>query len=259
MFFLFFIFLFSGCAMQKRSCPPIAATSQAEAILKEYSAGLKPLKATGNCTLSYTNEKGETFAQSFPVRIWFESNRKFCLYGDVMFDPRGIGFAVNGDDYWTYAKPFGTYVTGKVNTTSGDYFSNPSVLVDFLEPLGGNYSEIVLAEAKDDSILICREGPGCISKKIYIGRCGRTVKKIEYFNCAEKPALIVEADEYKNVTGENFSFPRKLIYRYSEGQKNDRHLMQIKLDSVQYWKQQPQQVKALFTPPDANSIKKETK
>ena len=68
-YLLSFIFLFVGCVAQKRNCPPLATADEAAAVLKEYSTGLKPLKATGNCTLNYTNEKGEKFAQSFPVRI----------------------------------------------------------------------------------------------------------------------------------------------------------------------------------------------
>jgi hypothetical protein len=85
------------------------------------------------------------------------------------------------------------------------------------------------------------------------------VKKIEYLNCPGNILLAVEPDEYKEVDGaKGFLFPRKLIYKYS-GDPKGTNQMQIKLDSVQIWKQQPQQVKALFTPPDINDIKKETK
>jgi hypothetical protein len=257
-FFLFFIIgliFLTGCAASKRACPPLATATEAVAVLKEYSAGLKPLKSTGSCSLNYTDEKGEKFAQSFPVRIWFVNSKKFCLYGDVMFDPKAVCFAVTSDKYWTYAKPLGIYITGKVNTETEDYFSNPTVLVDFLGPVSEDCLEIALAESKDNSILTCRDSRGCISRKIFIDHCSRVVKKIEYFNCAEKPVFVVESDEYKNVAGERFSFPRKLNYKYLNGQ-NHGDRMQIKLDSVQSWKQLPGQVEALFRPPDANSFQK---
>jgi hypothetical protein len=260
MIFLFFVFLFAGCEAQKRSCPPIATSAEATAVLAGYSSRLKPLKATGNCTLSYTNEKKETFSQSFPVRIWFESNNKFCLYGDVMFDPKGISFVVMDGQYWTYAKPFGTYAAGEVNAASEDYFSNPAVLVDFLAPVGRDCDKIYLAESDNKfNILMCRDSKNCRTKKVFIDRCSKFVKKIEYLNCPGNVLLAVEPDEYKEVDGaKGFLFPRKLIYKYS-GDPKGTNQMQIKLDSVQIWKQQPQQVKALFTPPDISTIQKEKK
>ena len=260
---LFFLFLCSiflaGCAAQKRNCPPLKTAEEATAILKEYSANLKPLKATGNCTLNYTNEKGEKFVQSFPVRIWFQSGRKFCLYGDVMFDPRGVCFAVTGYEYWTYAKTFGVYIKGQINTATDDYFSNPLVLVDFLEPVSADCNSLYMANAeKGCNILVCRNSGLCKAKKIFIDRCEHFVKKVEYLNCSGNLVLVAELDEYKNVAQAGFSFPHKLVYRHFNGQKGS-NLMQIKLDSVKLWQANPEQLKALFSPPGANSIQKEIK
>jgi hypothetical protein len=252
-FFLFFVFLFAGCAEQKRNCPPFASTEEAKTVLKQYSANLKPLKATGNCTLSYTNEKGEKFAQSFPIRIWFQTSRKFCLYGDVMFDPRGVCFAVTDGKYWTYAKPFGVYIKGEINTAADDYFSNPLVLVDFLEPVSSDNGSLYMTDAdKNFNILVCRDSGGCKAKKIFIDRCKHFVKKVEYLNCSGNLALVAEQDEYKNVAGTNFSFPHRLTYKHFDEQKGS-NLMQIKLNSVKLWQANPEQLKVLFSPPDVNS------
>lgn len=257
-FFLFFILsllILTGCAAQKRSCPPLATAAEASAVLREYSSGLKPLRATGSCVLNYTDEKGQTFAQSFPVRVWFESSRKFCLYGDVLFDAKAVCFVVNGDEFWTYARPFGIYVTGKTDAESEDYFSNPAILLDFLEPVDSACLDIALANSKDNSILICKDNRGCVSRKIFIDRCDHFARRIEYFNCSGNPAIVVELDKYKNAAGENFSFPRKLVYRRFEGQKCS-DSMQIKIDSVKLWQTNPEQLKALFSPPDVNSLQK---
>lgn len=253
---MFLIFL-AGCAVQKRSCPPFATATEATAVLKEYSAGLKPLKATGNCTLNYTDEKGQKFAQSFPVRIWFETNRKFCLYGDVAFDAKAVCLVVNGDEFWTYAKPLDLYITGKTAAENEDYFSNPLVLVDFLEPVDSACDNIsMLSSDNKNNILACQDRGGCKQKKIFIDRCNHFTRKIEYLDCSGNPVFVVEPGEYKNVAGgKKFLFPRKLTYKHVNKQnRGDR--MQIKIDSVKLWQSNPEQLKALFSPPDVNSFQK---
>jgi hypothetical protein len=94
---------------------------------------------------------------------------------------------------------------------------------------------------------------------VFIDRCSRLVKKVEYLNCPGNVVLAVEPDEYKEVDGaKGILFPHKLNYKYFSDTKGS-NLMQIKLDTVQIWKQQRQQVKALFTRPDLSDIKKESK
>ena len=247
------IFL-TGCGGQKRNCPPIKTREEVSAVLKGYSAGLKPLKASGNCKISYTNENGETFAQGFPVRIWYLNNKKYCLYGDVMFDAKGTSFAVNNGEYWVYAKPFGVYTTGKVDETGDNYLYGPAAFLDFLQPFITGCRKVYTAEAEDEfDILMCRDDENCGTKKIYLDRCNKKVRKIEYLNCPGNLVLVIEADEYKKVEGaKGLLFPRKLSYKYFKGgQCTDAR--QIKLDNVKLWDAEPKQVEALFTPPDANS------
>lgn len=198
--------------------------------------------------------------------MWLQTSEKFCLYGDILFDPKAVCFAVTGDQFWAYAKPFGMYITGN-NAPIGrgkieDYFSSPMMLLDFLEPLDSACDDVSMSDFDgSNNVLICSEGQSCIQKKIFIGRCDRIVRKIEYYNCpdssdkSEKPALIVELGEYKNMAGTSFSFPHKLIYKYYQG-KACRDSMRIKFDSVKPWQSQPEQVQALFSPPDANSFEK---
>lgn len=258
--FLFFILFTGGCAVQKPSCPPFATAAEATAALKGYSSSLKPLRATGVCNMNYMDEDGKKVSQSFPVRIWFVNTGKFCLYGDVAFDPKGMSFALDGNNYWVYAKLFGAYVTGRLNEESSNYFSSPAVFLDFLEPAGADCDNLYMSESeKGDNVLVCRDGKNCRTKKIFIDRCGHFAKKIEYLNCSGSPVVAVELDEYKETNGKgSLVFPRKLTYKYFRGQENvDRR--QIKLDSVKLWQPNPAQIKALFTPPDVNSIKKETK
>jgi len=267
------LFFAGGCAVQKRTCPPLKSTTEATAVLKEYSAGLKPFKATGNCVMSYINEKGEKFAQSFPVRMWYLDNQKFCFYGDVMFDPKGVCFVVTGGRYWAYAKPLGVHIKGEIDAAGEDYFSNPALLVDFLQPVDSNYDKISISK----NVMVYRNEQNGKQKKIFIDSCGKVVKKIEYFSHRdikatestedteifkfdrdEKLVLVIDADEYKNVKGSEFTFPYKLMYKYFDNKKGSNQ-MEIKFDSVQNWQGKPEQIKALFTEPDANDFKKETK
>ena len=258
--FLLFIFLFSGCEGQKRNCPPMKTAEEVSAVLKGYSTGLRPLKASGNCKISYTNEKGETFAQGFPVRIWYLNNQKYCLYGDIMFDAKGMSFAVNDGEFWVYAKQFGIYTTGKVDETGDNYIYGPAAFLDFLRPFSAGCRKVYIAKAEDEfDILMCRDDENCGTKKIYMDRCSRKVKKIEYLNCPGNLVLVVEADEYKKVTGaKHLSFPHKLSYKYFKGREcTDQR--QIKLESVKLWDAETKQVEALFTPPEANSVQSEVK
>jgi hypothetical protein len=261
---LFFLFLLSvfltGCAAQKRSCPPFATAAEATAVLKEYSAGLAPLKATGRCNMNYTDEEGKKISQSFPVRIWFVNSHKFCLYGDVMFDPKGMSFALDGNEFWVYAKLFGVYVRGKIDERIENYFTSPAVFLDFLQPIDADCNSLYMADAdKSCNILICRDNQTCRSKKIFIDRCRRLIKKIEYLDCSGNPAVAIELDEYKKAAGGgSLVFPRKLTYRYFL-KRNRLDQRQIKLDSVKLWQTNPAQLKALFSPPDVNSFQKETK
>lgn len=180
---LFIIFLAYGCAAEKRSAEKIDLLAEGTVTT--------PVKATGNCKLFYTNEKGEKTVESFPIRLWYLKNDKFCFYGDVVFDSKGAGFAIDEGKYWIYAKPLKMFEAGDITDA--------------------------------------------INTKFYI-----------------------EAQDYKTVGGSNFSFPQKLVYHFAKKSK-DKHFLEIKLDSVKLWQPRPEQVEILFTPPDANEIKKNGK
>ncbi len=260
-----FLFLFStfltGCGVQKRICPPLSTALEASTALREYAGGLGPLRATGSCSLNYKDEKGKDVTQSFPVRIWFENSKRYCFYGDILFDPKAMSFAVDGDKFWIYAKPFEVYIKGDIDENNGKYFSNPAVFLDFLQPLDSVCDSVDIMDSDSVyDVLICRGVKSCAQKKIFMDRCNHLVRKIEYYNCSDNPALVVELDNYKKVAGmESLVFPRKLTYSYYQGQScNDRR--EIKLNSVKLWRPSEVQLKALFSPPKTDSLEnKETK
>ncbi len=176
------IFILSGCAAQKRG---------EKVNLLTETVNIEPVKATGTCKFHYTDEKGKKGTESFPIRLWYLKNDKFCFYGDVAFDPKGVGFAIDEGSYWLYAKPLKIFERGYL----GDE----------------------------------------IYTKFY-----------------------VEAEDFRKVDKSSFTFPQKLIYNVSES-SNGKNFLEIKLNSVKLWNPIPQQVTALFTPPEANEIYQEKK
>jgi len=242
---LYLIFV-TGCVQQKRSCPAFADASEAQKILADYAASVKSFRATGNCSLNYFNEKGEKFSQAFPIRLWYIDSTKFCIYGDVVFNPKGVCFAVSDGIYWVYAKPMGVYETGAVNGGSGNIFSNPALLVDFLRAEDSECEKIALAK----NGIVCRGG----QKKIFVDMCVGAANKIVYVGQNSKPVLVIDAEKYEKVKDGNFLFPCNLSYEYYD-KKNCKNRMEIKLDSVKLWQPEQQQIKALFTPPTENEFK----
>ena len=243
-FVIFYLFI-AGCRnIQKQACPAIAGLAEGKQILADYAASIKPVKATGECSINYVNENGEKFGQSFPVRMWYLNPEKFCFYGDVAFDPQGIGFAADEGRYWAYIKPMGVNVSGYVNAAEDNFFSNPSLLVDFVRCPEEDCDKPSLAK----NIIICREQKSARQKKIFINSCDRVAEKIEYFTKASRPVLVIKAEKYEKVEGGQFLFPHKLRYEYFD-RKNGRNEMQLKFDSVKLWQPKEQQVKALFRQP----------
>ena len=224
----------------------------------KYYAGLKPFKAVGSCALKFKDKKKQSITQSFPVRLWFESREKFCVYGDVLFDPKGVCFAVDGQDFWAYAKPIALYTAGKKNEpieeeNAGGTFFSPTVILDFLNPLdAGCFNALLISSG---NAVKCADSESCKVKRIYFDRCDRFVRKVEYSDCTGKASTVVELDEYKKVSDGNFYFPHRLKYKHCQG-RNCGDSMDIKLDSIKLWQSQPGQIQALFSRPDPNSFKK---
>jgi hypothetical protein len=247
---IFYVLFVTGCVQPKRSCPALADAVDGQKILADYAAKVKPLRATGSCSLNYINEKGEKFTQTFPIRLWYIDSGKFCIYGDVLFNPRGVCFAVSGETYWVYAKPMRIYVKGLVNSAGGDIFSNPALLVDFLRAEDSECAKIAFSK----NGIVCQAG----QKQIFIDTCSATVNKIIYVGQNSKPVLVIDAEKYEKVTDSDFLFPYSLGYEYYD-KKNGKNRMEIKLDSVKLWQPEEQQIKALFTPPTENEFKESKK
>jgi len=251
---LFFIFL-SGCVSQqkidKQICPPITSVEQASTSIGEYYAGIRPIKAVGSCTVKYRGQGNKPAMMSFPVRLWFENSGKFCVYGDVLFDPKGVGFAVDGEDFWAYAKSMGFYTAGKkdkpIDEKIGGGFFCPTVIFDFLNPLDADGVNALLISSSN--AIRCTDSESRRVKKIYLGQCDKFVRKVEYLDRTGRTSIAVELDDYKKVADGNFYFPHKLTYKHCKGRKCS-DSMDIKFDSVKLWQPSDKQIEALFSKPE---------
>jgi hypothetical protein len=248
------LFFIGGCGPQKKTCPALATGLEGRQILADYSARVKPIKATGNCTLNYVNEKGKKISQAFPIRIWFISNEKFCIYGDILFNPRGICFAVSDGSYWAYVRPMGFFVSGNVDRAGGDFFTNPSLLVDFLNPPMQDCEKMAFTR----NGIVCKDKEKHTQKKIYLDTCTQTADRIIYSGQNSKSTLAIKAEKYEKVKDADFLFPNKLSYEYLD-KKNGKNFLELKLDSVKLWQPEQPQIKALFTMPEPGEIEKEKK
>ena len=255
LFALSAVIFFTGCVSQqkadKRICPPIASIEQASTNMDEYYADIRPIKAVGSCTLKYRDKKNKQTVMSFPVRMWFENREKFCVYGDVLFDPKGVGFAVDGEDFWAYAKPMGVYIAGKkdepVDKKIGGAFFYPTVIFDFLNPLDNAGVNALLIGSSNT--IKCPDGENGRGKKIYLDRCDKFVRKVEYLDHTGRASVAAELDDYKKIADGNFYFPHKLTYKHCKGRKCS-DSMDIKFDSVKLWQPNDKQVEALFSKPN---------
>jgi hypothetical protein len=263
LFFIFnllFLIFFFGCVSQqkvdKQICPPITSVEQASTNLGDYYAGIRPVKAVGSCVLKYRGQGNKPAMMSFPVRLWFENNEKFCIYGDMFFDPKGLGFAMSGEDFWAYAKSMGFYIEGKkdkpIDKKIGAFFC-PTVIFDFLNPLDAAGVKALLISSSN--AIRCADSKNHRVKKIYLGQCDKFVRKVEYLDRIGRASIVAELDDYKKVADGNFYFPHRLIYKHCKGRKCS-DSMEIKFDSVNLWQPSVQQIEALFSKPDTSSLNK---
>ncbi|MFA6187067.1 MAG: hypothetical protein WC770_07655 [Phycisphaerae bacterium] len=225
--------------------------------MSNYYAGIRPIKAVGSCVLKYRGQGNKPAVMSFPVRLWFENSEKFCVYGDVLFDPKGVGFAVNGEDFWAYARPMGFYVEGNkdkpVDEKIGGAFFYPTVIFNFLNPLDAASVNVLLISSSN--VIRCTDSENGKVKKIYLGQCDKFVRKVEYLDRIGRASVAAELDDYKKVADGDFYFPHRLTYKHCKGRKVI-DSMAIKLDSVKLWQPNDKQIEALFSKPDTNSFNK---
>lgn len=253
--------LFWSCAPVEKSddiCPAEYNVLEAMAVLSGRWQQVQSFYANGQCRWAGLDADGKERDENFPIKIWAEPPKKFCLHGDILFNPRGMIAGANGQEFWLTIMPkeLRGYMWGKQTTIRQCTAQLPLPMNprDVLEALG-------MIRFEDDStnknwrltavdsydILINSDDNRNILKKVYVNRCDYLVRKIEYFSTAGDLVVVTELDKYRTVTDE-FLVPSVIkIRRLSENGEGD--TVKITLKSMKPKEFTDKQKRFLFSKP----------
>jgi hypothetical protein len=203
----------AGCAPQlpqpRRVCPGKQSVGESLDLLKSRSEHMVPLKAHGQCRLHYYAE-GKKHKENFPVKIWVDPPAEIYLQGDVAFDPKGIVFGSNENEFWLAMKPkeIRGYWWGNWSDANcpEKLMISPKLVLETLTvaAVGGEGSWSLSKQGPFDVLI--KKDRGTETRKIYISNCDYLVRRIEYFDADGRTILVAEMDKHKEVC-EGFFVP----------------------------------------------------
>jgi hypothetical protein len=245
--------------MQKpvRVCPGKEFIVESLSLLKVQSENAVPLKADGQCLLQYYNEDKKPKKENFPVKLWVNPPVEIYMQGDVAFDPKGVILGSNKEEFWLAVrlKEVGGYWWGRWSEKSRPekLMISPRLV---LEALGaaevGDEEGWSLSKEGSFDVLTKRES-GVETKKVYINTCDYLVRKIEYLGEDGKAIIVMELDNYKEIS-KNFFVPGVVrIVNIAGGNKGDS--IQITLGSVKPMEFTDKQRERLFIRPQEQGFK----
>jgi len=241
--------ILGGCAPQvqrpMRFCQGMGNASESLSLLRSQAQKTVPLKAYGKCRAKfYLEERKKPHKEIFPVKLWFSPPCCVRLQGNVAFNPRGIEFGSNESEFWLSMQPKeigNSYFWGRWNgeTGFGELKISPKVL---LEAFGiieiGDKGGWTLSNGHGFDVLTKQDERGLIIKKVHIYNCDYTVRKIEYFDKAGRPEVVIELDKYEDIYN-GASVPAIIrIVSYNDNDTKDS--FEIRLDSIKFMQTQPE-------------------
>lgn len=249
----------AGCAPQlpqpRRVCPGKQSVGESLDFLKSRSEHMVPLKAHGQCRLHYYAE-GKKHKENFPVKIWVDPPAEIYLQGDVAFDPKGIVFGSNENEFWLAMKPkeIRGYWWGNWSDANRPemLMISPKLLLEglgivALDSEQGNWS---LSNEDGFDVLTKNNNRGVIQKRIHVNCCDYPISEIEYFDANGEAIAVVELDKYKEVL-EGFFVPAGIkITTYGEQEVEDLVEVNFSLRSIKSASFTDRQRDRLFTRPE---------
>jgi len=264
---IFAVVALAGCGprLQKpiRICQGAGDVGKA---LDGYAQDVRPIRASGQCRLEYYDVDGKNRKENFPIRLWIDPPSRVCMFGDVAFDGRGIILGCNDREFWLSIKPGAeTYWWGRWHEqeTSGrgcfeGLILNPQNLLDALsvsssELIGVRQQDWILSNEGQFDILTLRDSAGNVIKKIYIYCCDNFVRRIEYFDASGNAAIVMELDNYRQVS-DGFAVPYLIkVSRHTGGETAE--TLRITLKSVRLAVLSEKKRSYLFVRPKPNGVK----
>lgn len=254
---------FPACAPVEKPvddvCPPEYNVLEAMAVLSGRWRQVQSFYANGQCLWTGRDPDGKKRRENFPIKIWAEPPERFCLHGDILFNPRGMVAGANREEFWLAIRPkeLRGYLWGKQTTIRQCMAQLPLPMnpQDILDALGmirfeadsteQNWS---LTPARDFDILTNRDSASKLVKKVYIDRCDYLVRKIEYFDKAGEISVVAELGKYQPV-GDEFLIPTIIdIKRWSQDSEDE--TVKITLRSVKPKEFSDKQKNVFFSKPD---------
>jgi len=231
--------IFVGCESPVRRpvpvCPPAeSAETVISSLQAQYLAG-RDFIAYGRAVYIYRNQAGKLKKESFPLKLWVQPPRKLRMHGDIAFNARGIDLGSNGEELWLAIRPkeVSKYVWGKWSQIESpqSVALHPQVMLDaFGLAEIGNCERYTLSYAGAFNVLTYNDEHHRRVKRIFVYSCSRRIAKIEYFDVAQKPALVLQLSEYTKV-GEGFYVPSRIKFRKLD-EESDSTGVDIRLGSV---------------------------
>lgn len=208
----------NGCAPSPvkpvKICPGKESVIESLQALSSHAKQIKSFKANGQCFARLYDERSKVHKEEFTIKLWLNPPNEMRLFGDIAFNARGLDIGSNESEFWMGAKPKeigNSFYWGSWDEQrdEGLLALSPKVL---LEAFGiVNYDRQQgwsLAKEKGFDVLTKREGEGVL-KKIHIYNCDYRVRTIEYFNGAEKAAVVLELQKY-NEFSDGIVLPKQI-------------------------------------------------
>jgi hypothetical protein len=249
----------AGCVGPKAEklaiCTGRATLQDSLASLDSNTAQIKPFRANGQC-FATDNEKGKKHKEEFSFKLWFNPPSELRLFGDVVFNARGLDIGCNETEFWFAARPKelgNSFWWGKWSEQKNTFAGFGSKML--LESLG----KITIASPQDWSLsnegpfdILTEQSQGKIVKKIYVYCCDYRIRKIEYFNEGNVSAVL-ELKNYREIFDGSL-FPSELMlqdFNY-EGKES---LIRIVFGTVKGYEYTSQKRTAYFErPTDLNGF-----
>lgn len=264
-FLLGWLLISAGCQVRQKvgpvgRCAGKTTASESLATLRASNQSIYPLRASGTCMADFSSQgQGQAgFKETFPVRMWYAPKQRLAMFGEIMFDPQALCFAVNGRNFWVYSKHLDIYYYGQNNgvkkISGGDLLKiRPQILLQVTNPAQAVGKAATIQSYGPFDVLSSIDTDG-VTTKVFIEKCKYLVRRIEYADFAGTVFLAVELRDYKPVKGSNgnYRFPRKLVIESYDGPGQGR--LEITFSQVQVWRPKPRQLKVLFTRPKSKGF-----
>ena len=248
--------ILSGCPIPEPLpiCPGQPDILRSTQILNAQSQTVRPIRASVNCRMEFSDVDGKKHRESFDAQLRFVPPDKLYAGGDK-FGP--IRFGSNEQMFWLYVKPgmdaaFWGY--RKDAQLCAEHFGfNPAYLSEALGlvRLDGRWT---MNYSNGLDVLTGTGSGGAIEKRLYVECCQYRIKRIEYFDKAGRCVVALDLADYRLVE-DDFYVPADIkLYHYADGKTDS--LLRLELNSIAVFKPtQAQLTGKLFQPPSTRGFK----